>query len=102
MNPYITDWIINLIIGNQGRILGEGAGGAQPPLPPEMTCGFLIQLVFCEKKTMWFIGVEVEQETSAPPPKKNPGSAPGNRQQRLFVDETSTRIQTPKAAFPAF
>ena len=25
---------------------------------------------------MWFIGVEVEQETSAPPPKKIPGSAP--------------------------
>ena len=25
---------------------------------------------------MWFIGVAVEQETSAPPPKKNPGSAP--------------------------
>ena len=25
---------------------------------------------------MWFIGVEVEQETSAPPPKKYPGSAP--------------------------
>ena len=23
-----------------------------------------------KKKTMWFIGVEVEQETSAPPPKK--------------------------------
>ena len=44
--------------------------------PPEMTCGFLIQLVFCKKNTMWFIGVEVEQETSAPPRKKNPGSAP--------------------------
>ena len=46
--------------------------------PPEMSCGFLIQLVFCkkEKKTMWFIGVEKEeQETSAPPPKKNPGFA---------------------------
>ena len=28
---------------------------------------------------MWFIGVEVVQETSAPPPKKNPGSAPANR-----------------------
>ena len=28
------------------------------------------------KKTMLFIAVEVEQETSAPPPKKNPGSAP--------------------------
>ena len=25
---------------------------------------------------MRFIGVEVEQETSAPPPTKNPGSAP--------------------------
>ena len=25
-----------------------------------------------QKETMWFIGVEVEQETSAPPPKKNP------------------------------
>ena len=25
---------------------------------------------------MWFIGVELEQEMSAPPPKKNPGSAP--------------------------
>ena len=52
----------------RGRILGERAGGAPPPR--EMTCGFLIQLVFCEKKTMWFIGVEVEQETSARPPKK--------------------------------
>ena len=44
--------------------------------PPEMTCGFLIQLVFCQKKTVVYIGVEVEQETSTPPPKKNPGSAP--------------------------
>ena len=26
---------------------------------------------------MWSIGVEVEQETSAPPPKRYPGSAPG-------------------------
>ena len=26
---------------------------------------------------MCFIGVEVEQDTSAPPPKKNPRSAPG-------------------------
>ena len=56
--------------GSTGRVQGVRT-------PPEMTCGFLIQLVFCEKKkTMWFIGVEVEQETSAPPPKKNPGSAP--------------------------
>ena len=57
----------------------QGVRTTPPPLPLEMTCGFLIQLVFCQKKkTMWFIGVEVEQETSAPPPKKNPGSAPVN------------------------
>ena len=31
---------------------------------------------------MWFIGVEVEQETSAPPPKKNPGSAPEGKHQK--------------------
>jgi len=41
------------------------------PPPPEMTCDFLIQLVLLKKtKTVWFIGVEVEQETSASPPKK--------------------------------
>ena len=54
----------------------ERVQGVRTTPPPEMTCGFLIQLVFCKKKTMWFIGVEVERETSAPPPKKNPGSAP--------------------------
>ena len=43
-----------------------------------MTRGFLIELVFCKKKKLWFIGIEVEQDTSVPPPKKNPGSAPGN------------------------
>ena len=36
---------------------------------------------------MWFIGVEVEQETSAPPPKRNPGSAPVP-----FVCITSARL----------
>ena len=46
-----------------------------PPLPRDdlqfsNTTGIL------PKKTMWFIGVEVEQEMRAPPPKKNPGSAP--------------------------
>ena len=32
---------------------------------------------------MWFVGVEVEQETSAPPPKKHPGDAP--EQVRMFL-----------------
>ena len=57
--------------GSRGRVQG-----VRTPPPPEMTCGFLIQLVFCKKRTMWFISVEVAQETSAPPPKKYPGSAP--------------------------
>ena len=35
---------------------------------------------------MWFIGVEVEQETGAPPPKKNPGSAPAT-----FVENNLTK-----------
>ena len=35
---------------------------------------------------MWFIGVEVEQETSAPPPKKNPGSAPDTNLTELDVE----------------
>ena len=52
--------------------------GVHTPPPPEMICGFLIQLVFCQKKKKLcgFSGVEVEQETSALPLKKNPGSAP--------------------------
>ena len=33
---------------------------------------------------MWFIGAEVEQETSAPPPKKNPGSAPDTSVELCF------------------
>ena len=37
---------------------------------------------------MWFIAVEVEQETSAPPPKKNPGSAPV-----IVIAATSIKIQ---------
>ena len=48
-----------------------------PPPPPRDDLRFSNTTGFCKKqKTMWFIGVEVEQETSAPPPKKNPGSAP--------------------------
>ena len=42
-----------------------------------------------EKRTfgtpcMWFIGVELDQETSAPPPKKNPRSAPVNPIENLL------------------
>ena len=55
--------------GSRGRV--QGVRTHTPPPPPEMTCGFLLHLWYsAKKKTMWFIGVEVEQETSAPPPKK--------------------------------
>ena len=43
--------------------------GAPRPRDDLPTTGML------QKKSMWFIGVEVEQETSVPPPRKNPGSA---------------------------
>ena len=67
-----------------GADLGEVAGGAHPTHPPppsphrgdlrfSTATGILRKK---KKKTMWFIGVEVEQETNAPLPTKNPGSAP--------------------------
>ena len=57
---------VNATSGTKSR---GGAGGAHPP-------GFSNTTGILQKKNMWFIGVEVEQETSALPPKKNPGSAP--------------------------
>ena len=55
-----------------------------PPPPPRDDLRFSNTTGILQKRSMWsgdgllmwFIGVEVEQETSAPPPKKNPGSAP--------------------------
>ena len=78
---------------NPGADLGGGCRGCASPPLPEMPCGFLIQLVFC-KKTMWFIGVEVEKETSAPPPKDNPGSAPAINQSinQSFNQNQSTKV----------
>ena len=56
----------------------EGAGSAHPtPPPPRDDLRFSNTTgILQKKKKTWFTGVEVEQETSAPPPKKNPGSAP--------------------------
>ena len=78
---------------NSSILRGESRGrvqGVRTPSPPspEMTCGFLLQLVFCKKKTMWFIGAEVEQETSAPPPKKNLGPTPDSVKQRKNCPDT--------------
>ena len=38
--------------------------------PPRDDLRFSNTTGILQKKTMWFIGVEVEQETSAPPPQK--------------------------------
>ena len=62
---------------HRGRSRGRVQGVRTPPPPWDdlrfsNTTGILRE----KKKTMWFIGDEVEQETSAPPAKKNPGSAP--------------------------
>ena len=46
-----------------------GAGGAQPP-PSSHPLRFSNTTGMLQKKTSWFIGPEVDQETSAPPPKK--------------------------------
>ena len=48
----------------------------RPPPPPPDDLRFSSTTGILPKKTMWLIGVEVEQETSAPTPKKKPGSAP--------------------------
>ena len=57
--------------GSMGRVQG-----VRPPPPPR-----------------WFMGVEVEPETSAPPPKKNSGAAPELAAQRKlyafsFISDT--------------
>ena len=66
--------------GSRGRVQGLRT----PPPSPEMTCGSLIQLVFTsghQSVTPFLSG--------APPPKKNPGSAPD-----LIPCNTSVLIRT--------
>ena len=65
-------WLTNRCVS--GADLGGGCRGCAPPPPRDdlrfsNTTGIL-------QKQLWFIGVEVEQERRAPPPKKNPGSSP--------------------------
>ena len=61
---------------DSGADLGGGCRGCTSPSPRD-DLRFSNTTGIMKKKTMWFIGVEVEQETSALPPKKSPGSAPG-------------------------
>ena len=57
--------------GSRGRVQGVRTPPPRDYLRFSYTTGILPK-----KKIMCFIGVEVEQKTSAPPPKKNPASAP--------------------------
>ena len=74
-----------------------------PPPPHRDDLRFSNTTGILPKKTMWFIGVE--QETSAPPPKKNLGSAPAGplkqkilgRHNRNFVRRIT--LQSPAAPF---
>lgn len=52
-----------MIASETGADLGEGCRGCAP-LPPEMTCRFLINRYFANKKgkKLWFIGVEVKHK----------------------------------------
>ena len=53
--------------GSRGRVQGVRS----PPPPPQMTCGFLIQLVFCKKRTICGLLVLVTPFLNgAPLPKK--------------------------------
>ena len=54
--------------GSRGRVQGVR------PTPPcdDLRFSNKTSILQKKKKNMWFIGVEVEQETSAPHPKKNP------------------------------
>ena len=61
-----------------------------------MTCGFLITTGILITTGMWFIGVEAEQETNAPPPKKNPGSAPAlerNETEQINIKSVIKRLR---------
>ena len=49
---------------------------------------------------MWFVVVEVEHETSAPPSKNNPGPAPGNIQHNLSVSLQITHPAEKRLAKP--
>ena len=53
-----------------GADLGAGCRRCAAPPPPRDDLRFSNTTGILQKKKMWFIGVEVEQERSAPPPKK--------------------------------
>ena len=77
---FMTERILLSVSQESGVDLGGGCRGCAPPPPQRDDLQFSNTTGFLQKKkTIWFIGVEVEQETSALPPKKNLGSTPENK-----------------------
>ena len=71
---HLTSQLIVIRGGSRGRVQGVRT-------PPEMTCGFLIQLqVFCKKKNyvVYWCWSRLSKRLVHPLLKKNPGSASGN------------------------
>ena len=62
-----------------GADLGGGCRWCAPPPPRDDLRFSNTTGILQKKKTMWFIGIEIEQETSSLPPKKNPSSAPATQ-----------------------
>ena len=62
-----------------------------------MTCGFLIQLVFCKKKNCVVYWCWSGARDECTPPKKNPGSAPVMRIRHLSCPSKATKrlLKTP-------
>ena len=81
-------------VPGSGADLRGGCRGCAP-LPLRDDLQFSNTTRTLQKKTVWFIGVEVEQETSAPPPKKNPGSALEALLQCRRAKQASEQQKTP-------
>ena len=64
---------------------GWGGGGCAPPPPSWDDLRFSNTTGVLQKKTMWYIGVEVELETSKLRPRKNPGSASVTALMKLLI-----------------
>ena len=72
----LSTWSLFPVLISRGGSRGRVRGVRPPPPFPWDDLRFSNTSGILQKKTMWFIDVEVEQETSAPPPKKKTGSAP--------------------------
>ena len=65
------------------------------PPPPRDDLQFSNTTGILPKKTMWFIGVEVEQEMRAPPPKKKSWIRPCSPKRKMIKPLTFDSLLPP-------